>query len=289
MIVVHLGAHRTATTLFQKTLADNRQRLSERGICFLGPEQIRNGDFQGLMIHHSHVTLWRSRKAQTAAQKLRSTLDSERRAGRRVILSEENILGNIRSNVDTMSIYPNIQSSLERLQPAFEQVDVFYISIRPLDVWWNSCLSFAIRHFRRPPSAMQLDCIAYNSAGGWRTVRQAVCDAFPKAKVKVVEFGALTAKPIVQLAEVSGWQDLSHLEQKHQILNRSKTIKNLKEILEGRGDSIGIARLAEKGEGRKLNMFSDTGLGMLFEAYERDLAWLRCKTDDRITFLEAPK
>ena len=108
MIVVHLGAHRTATTLFQKTLADNRQRLSERGICFLGPEQIRNGDFKGLMIHRSQVTLWRSRKAQTAAQKLRSTLDSERRAGRRVILSEENILGNIRSNVDTMSIYPNI-------------------------------------------------------------------------------------------------------------------------------------------------------------------------------------
>ena len=67
------------------------------------------------------------------------------------------------------------------------------------------------------------------------------------------------------------------------------TVLRVSLILEGRGDSIGIARLAEKGEGRKLNMFSDTGLGMLFEAYERDLAWLRCKTDDQITFLEAPK
>ena len=147
MIVVHLGAHRTATTLFQKTLADNRQRLSERGICFLGPEQIRNGDFKGLMIHRSQVTLWRSRKAQTAAQKLRSTLDSERRAGRRVILSEENILGNIRSNVDTMSIYPNIQSSLDRLQPA--RLTYGGILVCPLP-----SVTFGARH--RPCSSIAL-------------------------------------------------------------------------------------------------------------------------------------
>ena len=65
---------------------------------------------------------------------------------------------------------------------------------------------------RRPPSDMQLDHIAYNSALGWRPVIQAVCKAFPKARVKVIEFGALTAEPILQLSEVSGWQDLSHLE-----------------------------------------------------------------------------
>ena len=40
---------------------------------------------------------------------------SDLRAGRRVILSEENILGNIRSNVDTMSIYPNIRSEERRV------------------------------------------------------------------------------------------------------------------------------------------------------------------------------
>ena len=186
MIVVHLGAHRTGTTLFQKTLADNRQRLSDLGICFLGPDQIRNGDFEGLLVRRAELTLLQFRKSQKAVRKLRCLLDSERRAGRRVILSEENILGSIRHNVDTMSVYPNIQNSLDMLKPAFEQVDVFYFSIRPLHVWWNSCLSFAIRHFRRPPSDMQLDYIAYNSALGWRPVIQAVCKAFPKARVKVI-------------------------------------------------------------------------------------------------------
>ena len=37
---------------------------------------------------------------------------------------------------------------------------------------------------------MQLDYIAYTSALGWRPVIQAVCQAFPKARVKVIEFGA---------------------------------------------------------------------------------------------------
>ena len=61
---------------------------------------------------------------------------------------------------------------------------------------------------------MQLDYIAYNSALGWRPVIQAVCKAFPKARVKVIEFVTLTAEPILQLSEVTGWQNLSHLEQK---------------------------------------------------------------------------
>ena len=220
-------------------------------------------------------------------RKLRCLLDSERRAGRRVILSEENILGSIRHNVDTTGVYPNIQNGLDMLQPAFEQVDVFYFSIRPLTVWRNFCLSFAIRHFRRPPSDMQLDYIAYNSALGWRPVIQAVCKAFPKARVKVIEFGALTAQLILQLSEVSGWQDLSHLEQKYRIFNRSKPINHLKQVLEERGGSIGTAGLAGKGAGRRLNMFSETGVGLLSEAYARNLEWLRSRTDHRISFLEA--
>ena len=82
---------------------------------------------------------------------------------------------------------------------------------------------------------------------------------------------------------------ISHLEQKHRIFNRSKPINHLKEVLQERGDSIGIARLAGKGEGRRLNMFSETGVRLLSEAYARDLEWLRSQTDHRISFLEALK
>ena len=91
------------------------------------------------------------------------------------------------------------------------------------------------------------------------------------------------------MSEVTGWQDLSHLEQKYRIFNRSKQISHLKEVLQERGDSIGIARLAGKGEGRRLNMFSETGVSLLSEAYARDLEWLRSQTDHRISFLEALK
>ena len=105
--------------------------------------------------------------------------------------------------------------------------------------------------------------------------------------MKVIEFGALTAQLILQLSEVSGWQDLSHLEQKYRIFNRSKPINHLKQVLEERGGSIGTAGLAGKGAGRRLNMFSETGVGLLSEAYARNLEWLRSRTDHRISFLEA--
>ena len=85
---------------------------------------------------------------------------------------------------------------------------------------------------------------------------------------------------------MTSWQDLSHLEQKYRIFNRSKPINHLKEVLEERW-RIGIARLAGKGEGRRLNMFSETGVGLLSEAYARNLEWLRSQTDHRISFLEA--
>ncbi|MDB2423511.1 hypothetical protein N9X05_16335 [Paracoccaceae bacterium] len=73
--------------MFQKTLADNRQRLSDLGICFLGPDQIRNGDFEGLLVRRAQLTLLQFRKSEEAVRKLRCLLASERRAGRRVILS----------------------------------------------------------------------------------------------------------------------------------------------------------------------------------------------------------
>ena len=164
LIVVYLGSHRTGTTLFQRTLADNYQRLLDSGICFLGPDRLRDGSFRGLMMRQSILTSQKFSVARNSAKKLAATLEYEHLAGRRIILSEENLLGSIRRNVDTMSMYPNIQNSLEILKPAFEKFDVFYLSIKPLEACWNSCFPLAINVFERLPSDMQLAYISNSQA-----------------------------------------------------------------------------------------------------------------------------
>ncbi len=288
MIVLHLGAHRTGTTLFQKALSNNRETLLSKGISFIGPENIRDGKLDGLMPRQAELTPYQKTSAQNAAQKLAAMLEREQSAGRRIILSEEDRMGSVRHNINTKSIYPNFQRSIKILRPVFEKVDIFYLSIRSLEEWWNSCFSFAIQRFLRTPSDKQLDQIAHNSAFGWRTIIKALREAFPMSRIEVIEFGALTSSPGLQLAEVSGWADVADLQTKQRVINSSVPPDKLWDVLAKRNDHLGLARLARKSSGQKLTLFSSSGSNLLREAYDRDLAWLAGQEDERLRFIAAP-
>jgi len=166
----------------------------EKGISYIGPHQVRTVQFAGLWGRPKVSSAVDRAKALEAARKLDVMWDRETGLGRHIVFSEDNILGNIRRNLKAMAMYPNLIQNLEVMGPALEKVDVFYLSIRPLEDWWNSCLSFAIQHFRSPPSSTQLSKIAHNTSG-WQTVIKTFHDAFPKAQVKVLEFGAFTGFP----------------------------------------------------------------------------------------------
>jgi hypothetical protein len=48
-VVLHVGAHRTASTTFQKTLGANGAALAEAGVVYWGPKCTRAGLFDGLI------------------------------------------------------------------------------------------------------------------------------------------------------------------------------------------------------------------------------------------------
>ena len=47
-ILLHVGAHRTGTTSFQRYLADHADPIAAQGTCVWGPRQTRGGLFAGL-------------------------------------------------------------------------------------------------------------------------------------------------------------------------------------------------------------------------------------------------
>ena len=48
-IILHVGAHRTGTTSFQRAMTQGRGALMRSGTVFWGPQVTRSGRFSGLM------------------------------------------------------------------------------------------------------------------------------------------------------------------------------------------------------------------------------------------------
>ena len=47
-VILHIGAHRTGTTSFQRTLYQNTHHLMKNGLEFLGPHETLNVPSEGL-------------------------------------------------------------------------------------------------------------------------------------------------------------------------------------------------------------------------------------------------
>jgi len=85
-VTIHIGAHKTASTHLQKALLAHRDELAAMGCCYIGPDTLRK--------RHAYPA---PRKAEDRApanpHTLLQALATARRAGQRVVLSDENILG----------------------------------------------------------------------------------------------------------------------------------------------------------------------------------------------------
>lgn len=88
-IGLHLGAHKTATTYLQRALKRQRGGLLREGVAAFGPDRLR-GDLRLPSLAAPDSTP----AAGFAA--LREAITAEHAAGRRVLLSQENLLGTTR-------------------------------------------------------------------------------------------------------------------------------------------------------------------------------------------------
>ena len=106
-VVLHIGAHKTASTHFQALCSANRDLLRASGCAWFGPDTLRHA-LKLPALHDSHMVMrWRGRH-------LRRALQGEIRAGQHLLVSDENMLGSPRppAMVAGAQLYPGAEMRL---------------------------------------------------------------------------------------------------------------------------------------------------------------------------------
>lgn len=273
-IILHIGAHRTASTSFQAYLRANAAALEERGVCFWGPMRTRRGLFSGIVPANGSPRL--ERQARMAKGRIALQVERTRLNGmRQLIVTDENIIGAPRRNLRDTALYRGAGERMARHAAAFGgQITRAVLSIRCLDSYWSSALSFGIGRGHALPDPAYLEAIAQQPRS-WREVITDLSCALPGVELLVLPhetFGGIPERRL-EIMTAADWAAPTH---QHRLwLNRGPDMAALRQVLALRGEDP--ARLGPD-EGR-YEPVDAAQRARLREAYQDDLFWLTSGAD----------
>lgn len=283
-VILHIGMHRTGTTSFQALLRQNKAVLAARAMTVWGPDRTRNGLFTGLIHNPEELTPDMIRRGDRAAGLIRIEMERSARSGQtRLLVSEENIAGSIRSNLRSSRLYPQIDGRLERIAGAFAgRVTRVGMAIRSYDGLWSSALAYGLMHGMPLPDQDRLDRLV-TQPRRWRDLVRSVHSAFSGAEVLVWPFERFGTRADAPLAILAG-ADMVQGFGEGQWMNPSPRGADLRRILveRGQGDR---ARDLVPDDGR-WTPFDADHVAALRAEYSEDLVWLRNGADGIATFIE---
>jgi len=265
-VILHIGAHRCATTSFQHYLRQNSTALTTQGLGFWGPRRTRSGLFRGIVPGPGAATgrdLYRRGLG-------RVQLSLTRSAGlgvRSLLVSDENMLGSMRENVALADLYCGAGERLARYGAAFDgRIRHVVLNIRSLDSYWASTLGYGLVRGRGVPGAATLARLA-SSRRSWRDVITDVACALPGAMLWVLPFETFAGRPDAQLTAVAGIK--APKLHARDWLNATPRLPKLRELT---SELVQDWHLPE-GDGR-WQPFSTHQAAALREVYADDLMWL---------------
>lgn len=268
-VVLHIGAHRTATTTFQTYLHANRAALTRMGISVWGPKHTREGLLTGVIPVDSPRPP--QEQLDRARARLAINIEQERRRGTKVlVISDENMIGAPRRCLRQGRLYPDIGQRMARFAHAFDgQVTRAHLSIRSHDGFWASVVSYGVARGHRVPDRAALDALA-SSPRLWRDVVLDLACALPGVELSVMPYEIFGGLPERVLERMTGLGAMPRVHARDW-MNQGPTLARLRRIVGERGGDP--ARMPE-GPG-KWQPFDDTALRDMREAYADDLFWLR--------------
>ncbi len=272
-IILHLGAHRTASTSFQRYMRANASALAEQGIGYWGPEMTRDGVLSGV------IPVAGSRGAATQLDRARGRialrLQGARAAGlRQVLVSDENMIGAARRNLRDRQLYVGIGERMARFAHAFDgRVTRLVLSVRALDSWWASVLAYSVARGHRVPAPDDLDRLVMVNRH-WRGVIADLACALPWAEILVLPHEIYAGLPEEKLRGMTGLNALP-CRAARDWLHRRPGLIALRRAVAARGGDVS---LLPEGEGR-WQPFDRYQRQALQEAYTDDLCWLRAGAD----------
>lgn len=273
--VLHLGAHRCATTSFQSYLETNLDRLRANDIDVWTPENTRSGLFGDLFA-----------PAEFDGPEMQQSFDGIQKAlgyltCSQLLVSEENMIGSPLDNIDRELLYPDLQQRMSRFKTAFSgHLSQIGLSIRSYETYWASLLSFAVLRDQPMPDARQLGAISSQSRR-WSNLLSELRSLFPTTPIHVWRFEDFARKPNRVLPCLLGG-NLPGLSQMNERKNYSRTTDNLRRLLKEQGRG-GDAKSLPKTQQRWMPFDQDQQAQMKM-AYSEEIDALTRNPDPLITF-----
>jgi hypothetical protein len=273
-VILHIGAHRSASTSFQAYLRANAATLEGQGICFWGPRRTRSGLFAGIIPVNGSPRLER----QARMAKGRIALQIERAAikgMRQLIVTDENMIGAPRRNLRDTALYRGAGERMARHAAAFGgRITRVVLSIRAFDSYWPSTLAYGIARGHALPDPQVLEAISQEGRG-WRGVIADLSCALPDVELLVLPHETYGAIPERRLQIMTADTLDVPLHQHRLWLNRAPDMSALRQCLALRGqDPTDLG----PGEGR-YDPFDAAQKARLRELYQDDLFWLAAGAD----------
>ncbi|WP_397542346.1 hypothetical protein [Roseovarius salis] len=284
-VIVHIGAHRTATTTFQAYLRANAAALAARGIAAWDPWTTRGGLLAG--INPAGGRPPSDAQMRRARARIAHRVEQTRLAGmRQLVVSDENMSGPPGPPRGAAALYPDIVRRMARFAEAFDhRITRVALSVRPQDEFWCSMLSYWVSRGRAVPTAAELAALA--AAGHrWRDVILALSVALPGVELRVLPHLPYAGRPDLRLTRLTGRRGLGApmlppaTDGKRR--NASPALPRLRRLSAARGGAV--ARLPG-GKGRWCP-FDAEQLGCMRAMYGDDLCWLRAGADGLATLIE---
>jgi len=275
--VLHLGAHRCATTTFQSYLDLNRSGLEQCDVTVWTPSKMREDRFQGLFSQPCSG----SYDVGLAQENLRSELDALHTS--RLLISEENMIGAPRDNLNSLTLYPGFSPRLERFQTALAgHITQIGLSIRSYESYWASLLSFAVLRGHELPNADQTAELA-RQPRRWVQLVAELRNLFPRVPLKIQQFEDFASRPDQTLTNLLGRldQELNFVAIKK---NYSRDTQNLRRLLRIKGREADANQLPKTRQ--RWMPFNDAQQAQMKLAYAQDVEWLEKTTDPYISFIQ---
>lgn len=278
-IVLHLGAHRTASTSFQRYMRNIREELALRRVAYWGPGRTRKGLFAGV----AEGTAPPGRPGRPAGRVVMNARHVARQGYATLVVSDENMLGTPRDNIRRGVLYRGVGQRMARFHAAFGgRITRVVLQIRSPELYWASLYAYALPRGVSMPSPAQMGAIA-RARRSWRDVIVDLSCALPGTQICVTAFERFGAAPDSLLQALTGL-DAAPAARQPFWLNRAPDLATLREVLEDRGEDPG--RLPA-GQGRWMP-FAPEEAALLQERHARDLDWLRDGAGGIATLINDP-
>lgn len=194
-IILHLGAHRTASTHVQGVIGKNQPLLARAGIH--APEQ--------KLLHRALTKGLNGRLPVSARTFERFVQECGVEAAETLVISDENLLGFLNSIFTHGAFYPDTRRRLNRLRqilPTAPRRIVF--GIRPYDTFFSSAYGRWLAPTRSVIARDALEELVLSLKRGWHDVASDIAAAFPDSELVLSEYSPDPAYGQAQLSRILG-------------------------------------------------------------------------------------